>query len=100
MSRSTEILCYTRLPARLSVPQVAAILGFAEHDIPILVTHRLLAPLGQPAQNAAKYFALADIQVLSCNTKWLHKATLAVTTHWQRKNQHRRHNGIRQQSTT
>ena len=54
---STEVLqCWAqlKLPARIDAMQAARLLGFAEHDIPILVSAKLLTPLGTPAKSAVK----------------------------------------------
>ena len=45
------------LPARLDVEATAKLLGFAEHDIQILMAVGKLTPLGDPAPNAPKWFA-------------------------------------------
>jgi len=55
------LLTCNRLPARINVEQTAFLLGFAEHDIPILVRKKLLKPLGDPASNAPKYFATSEV---------------------------------------
>ena len=52
-----EILNVRRLPARLNAEQTAALLGLSSHDIPVLVSAKLLRPLGKPVPNAAKWFA-------------------------------------------
>ena len=80
------VLTCRRLPARLNTAEVAVVLGFQEHDIPVLVAARLLTPLGKPAQNAPKYFA--TVQVLACadDCEWLSTATKAIARHWLRKN--------------
>jgi hypothetical protein len=36
------------------------------HDIPVLVKSKMLKPLGNPPQQAVKYFAAAEIEKLSC----------------------------------
>ena len=71
-----------RIPGRLTAEQAAEILGFSPHDIPVLVKHRLLTPLGQPTQRSTKYFAA--IVVFRCVTdlKWLSKATKIVSEKW------------------
>jgi hypothetical protein len=46
-----------RLPGRLNTTEAAVLLGFQEHDIPVLIAGKLLTPLGRPAPNAPKYFA-------------------------------------------
>ena len=75
-----------QLPARLTVEQTAWVLNCQGHDIPILVSSRLLKPLGNPPQNGIKFFAAADVLELSRDRAWLVKVTNAVTTHWQRRN--------------
>jgi hypothetical protein len=81
------ILTLVRLPARLDVRQTAHVLGFNEHDIPILVRAKLLKNLGNAAPNAPKYFAACEIQKIAADPDWLHKATKAISTHWRVKNE-------------
>ena len=50
------------LPARLTTEHAAWILGFAAHEIPILVAKGLLRPLGHPAHNGQKYFLAATLE--------------------------------------
>ena len=83
--RSRLLLMSQRLPARLNSSQVAMLLGFAEHDIPILVKAKLLSPLGKPQANAVKYFARVDIEGFAMDTKWLARATAALYEHWHRR---------------
>ena len=78
------------MPARLNSQQTAQALGFAQHDIPILISTKLLKPLGDPAPNAPKYFARVEIEKLAVNPDWLHKATKAVSRAWKAKNQKQR----------
>ena len=73
-------------PARLQAEQVAHFLECSAHDIPILVAHGLLKPLGRPAENTVKYFATVAIRELMNDPKWLAKATDTTRTHWQMKN--------------
>ena len=82
-----EVLNLLRLPARLDATQVATILGFADHDIVVLIGKKYLKPLGKPVPNARKYFASVDIQKLVNNRAWLDKATKAVSEHWKAKNE-------------
>jgi len=77
------------LPARLDVTQTAQLLGFADHEIPILVASRKLSVLGDPAPNAPKWFATVDVLRLISDHDWLHKATLTVSKYWQRKRERR-----------
>jgi hypothetical protein len=74
------------LPARLTAEEVAWYLGFAAHDIPVLVASGLLKPLGHPAENCAKLFAFAAIEPLRTDVKWLSRATDAMLDHWRKKN--------------
>jgi hypothetical protein len=71
------------LPARLHVEETAKLLGFAEHDIQILMASGKLTPLGDPAPNAPKWFAAVEIIRLAMDKDWLHKATKEVSKYWQ-----------------
>ena len=72
-------------PARLDVQETAWYLGFAGHDIPVLVRAGLLKPLVRSPQ-AVKYFATVTLLKLRDDPQWLARASEAVTKHWQRKN--------------
>ena len=74
------------LPARLNVEQAASVLGFPQHDLPVLVAAGLLRPLGRPVQNSTKYFATAELEQLRTDVKWLSKATDVVQARWREKN--------------
>jgi len=74
------------LPARLNAEQVSSILGFYPHDIPVLVRHKLLRPLGIPARNGPKYFAACEVMSHSADREWLDRATRAVSSRWQKAN--------------
>lgn len=82
-----NILNTVRLPARLDVHQTAKVLGFSDHEIPLLVSSRLLKPLGSPAQNAPKFFAAAVIEQCARDAEWLDKATKAISRTWRIRNQ-------------
>ena len=79
-----------RLPARLNAEQTAKVLGFAEHDIPVLVCYNLLKPLGNPCQSSVKYFATCIIEQNAQNPNWLDKATDAIGNNWKIKNSNRK----------
>jgi hypothetical protein len=81
---------FARLPARLIAAQAAELLGFAAHDIPVLIKAKLLTPLGKPAPNAVKFFAAVTVEELACNTAWLAKATAAIYGFWLNQNTRRR----------
>lgn len=73
-------------PARLTVEQVAWLLGCQPHDVPILVSAKLLKPLGNPPPNGIKFFATEDILELMKDRSWLAKITNTVMQHWHKKN--------------
>jgi len=75
-----------RLPARLSSAQVGAVLGFSCCDVTVLMSRKLLKPLGRPAQNSTKYFATIEIEALTSDRDWLGRATQLLQTHWRAKN--------------
>ena len=60
------------LPARLDVAETAKLLGFAEHDIQILMAVGKLTPLGDPTPNAPKWFAAVEMIQLAVNQDRLH----------------------------
>jgi hypothetical protein len=73
-------------PARLTIIEASWLLGFAEHDIGVLVSAGLLKPLGHPPQSGSKYFASTELLALRNDTRWLAKASDAVVTFWKNKN--------------
>jgi hypothetical protein len=80
------LLTCCRLPGRLTTGETAALLGFAEHDIPILIARKQLNPLGDPAPNSPKYFAGVVIGKLASDEEWLSKATRSLARYWRQKN--------------
>jgi len=73
------------LPARLDVAATARLLGFAEHDIQVLMSVGKLTPLGDPAPNAPKWFAAVEMIRLAVDPDWLHKATKELAKYWRQK---------------
>jgi hypothetical protein len=73
------------LPARLDVAATAKLLGFAEHDIQILMRGGKLVALGDPAPNSPKWFAAIEIVRLAADRDWLNKATREVAKYWRHK---------------
>lgn len=71
---------------RLNAAQTAKLLGFQEHEIPILISCNLLIPLAKPVPNAKKYFAKVAILKLANDIEWLDAATSVLYEHWQGKN--------------
>ena len=77
---------FRSLPARIPSETVADLLGFEKHEITVLVSSKLLKPLGKPAPNGPKHFAKIEIFRLVSDTDWLSQATKAITTNWKAKN--------------
>jgi hypothetical protein len=80
-------------PARLTVEQVAWLLGCQPHDVPILVTTRLLKPLGNPPQNGIKYFCRGEIVEFAKDRVWLAKMTQTIGHHWHKRNTREKSHG-------
>jgi len=83
-----RFLALLRQPqARFTVEQTAWALNFQPYEILVLVTLRLLRPLGSPpAPNAMKYFPALKILDLAKDEAWLLKATNALYNHRFKKN--------------
>lgn len=81
-----ELLNLRRLPAMLNTAQTAALIGLAEHDIPVLVSVGLLEPLGDPPPSAVKHFATVQVMELAGEIELLGKIRNAVYQHWRNKN--------------
>ena len=75
-----------KAPARLTVEEVAWVLGCQPHDIPILIAARLLKPLGNPPQNGIKFFSRAEVTEFDKDRAWLAKMTQAISQHWHKRN--------------
>ena len=75
-----------QLPARLTAEQTAWVLNCQPHDIPALVTSRLLKPLGNPTRNCIKHYATENLQQIRRDEKWLARASEVIRQHWQAKN--------------
>jgi hypothetical protein len=73
-------------PARLTVEQAAWLLGCQLHDIPILVSSRLLKPLGNPPQNGIKFFSTAEVTELAKDRAWLARTTQTISQYWHKRN--------------
>jgi hypothetical protein len=73
-------------PARLTVEQVAWVLGCQPHDVPVLVSSRLLKPLGNPPANGVKHFSTRELLELVQDRSWLAKMTNTICQHWHKKN--------------
>lgn len=84
-----EWLNLRRRPGRANVPQTAWLLGFAEHDVPVLVKAKLLKPLGNPPPNAVKWFATEEVEKLADDESWLGKSTRTLYAYWLKQNRKR-----------
>ncbi|HVS52595.1 MAG TPA: hypothetical protein VHD62_09585 [Opitutaceae bacterium] len=74
------------VPGRLTAEQVAWVLNCQAHDVPVLVTARLLKPLGAPQPNSVKYFATMEVLERNKDAAWLARMTNALAQHWRLKN--------------
>jgi hypothetical protein len=79
-------------PARLTVEQVAWLLGCQPHDVPVLVAAKFIKPLGNPPQNGTKFFATAELVEQMKERNWLARMSNAISQHWHKKN--KRHQEI------
>jgi hypothetical protein len=86
LAQQTEFLSWKIAPARLNATQASWFLGFAPHEIPILVAAGLLKPLGHPARNATKFFATQALEQLREDEKWLARASDAICQYWRERN--------------
>jgi len=84
-----KLLSVRRLPGRLNSEQAAPLLGFMQHDLPVLVRAGLLRPLANPAPNSVKYYASRAIEQNAKDEGWLNRATKAVYAYWAAANRKR-----------
>ena len=73
------------LPARLDAASAAKLLGFAEHDVQVLMRTGKLTPLGDPAPNAPKWFSAIELIRLAADRDWLSRASREVSKYWRHK---------------
>ena len=85
----SQFMMLRRLPARLTAQQAAWVLGFQVQQIPILVSVKLLHPLGDPAQSAQKILSRSEVERVASDLKWLDKSSQKVAEYWQLKNARR-----------
>ena len=74
-------------PARLRVEEAAMYLGFATHEITILMAEGLLKPLGRPPATGVKYFSAVALEELRRDQKWLARASDCVVQYWKSRNE-------------
>ena len=75
-----------QVPARLTAEQAAWVLNCQAHDVPILVSARLLKRLGNAPPNSVKYFAAPELLELVKDRAWLARVTNTLNEHWRRRN--------------
>ena len=85
-----QLMNCVRLPARLDAAQTAILLGFRDHDIPILIRAKLLRPLGNPAPHCVKYFSAVALEALAKDDPWLNRTTKLVSDNWRERNLHKK----------
>lgn len=89
-SQQLQFLNLRKLPARLNAEDVACLLGFGTHDIPLLVAAGLLKPLGRPPVNGVKHFAAVIVEGCRNDVKWLAQASDCTVKYWRGKNMNRK----------
>jgi hypothetical protein len=75
-----------QLPARLTAEQAAWVINCQPHDLPALVSAKLIKPLGNPPANGIKFFATADLLEASKDRNWLVRVSATIYQHWHKKN--------------
>ena len=83
-----QFLMLRHLPVRLTAQQAAWILNCQSHDIPALLSAKLIKPLGNPPQNGTKFFATAELLESSKDRHWLVRMSSIICQHWRKKNAH------------
>jgi len=86
-SAQEQFLNLKSLPARLKVEEVALYLGFAPHEITILMAEGLLKPLGRPPATGVKHFSAVALEELRRDQKWLARASDCVVQYWKSRNE-------------
>ena len=71
------------MPARLTTEQTTWVLNCQPHDVPILMSARLLTPQGNPQPNSVKFLAASEVLEQAKDQTWLAKVTNALNQHWQ-----------------
>lgn len=86
-SAQEQFLNLKTLPARIKVEEVAWYLGFAPHEITILMAEGLLKPLGRPPTTGVKYFSAVALEELRRDPKWLARASDCIVQYWKERNE-------------
>jgi len=86
-SAMEQFLNLKTMPARLKVEEVAWYLGFAPHEITILMSEGLLKPLGHPPTTGVKHFSSVALEELRRDQKWLARASDCIVQYWKSRNE-------------
>ena len=65
-------------PACVDAEDAARFLGWPAYFMPLLARAGHLKPLGRPAQNARKWYAMVELERVSRDPAWLDKAIRIV----------------------
>lgn len=82
-----QFLNLKTLPARVRVEEAALLLGFSVHEIPILMAHGLMKPLGHPPLTGVKFFSVTSLEEFRRDEKWLAKASDCIVEYWRDRNE-------------
>ena len=88
-SLQEQFLNLKTAPARLKVEETSWYLGFAPHEITILMSEGLLKPLGHPPISGVKYFSSVALEELRRDEKWLARASDCIVQYWKSRNEKR-----------
>ena len=88
-SAQEQFLNLKTMPARIKVEEAAWYLGFATHEITMLMSESLLKPLGRPPTSGVKYFSMVALEELRRDQKWLARASDCIVHYWKSRNEKR-----------
>ena len=88
-SAQEQFLNLKTMPARIKVEEAAWYLGFATHEITMLMSEGLLKPLGRPPTSGVKYFSIVALEELRRDQKWLARASDCIVNYWKSRNEKR-----------
>ena len=86
-SQQEQFLNLKTHPARVKAEEAAWYLGFAPHEITILMAEGLLKPLGHPPLTGVKYFSTSNLEELRRDMKWLARASDCIVNYWKVRNE-------------
>jgi hypothetical protein len=82
-----QLLDVRRPPGRLTIDEAGACLGFAVHEMRVLLSARHIRPLGNPLPTGCKHFSSVEIERLRCDTEWLAGASDCIAAAWHERNE-------------